>query len=151
MNHSKFLYVTFIRTTPEKLWEALRSPEFTKKYWFGCWQECDWKKGSKWTLHMSDGKIADGGEVIEIDPPKKLVLQWRNHWKPELHAEGPSRATFTLEPTGETVKLTVLHELETVLPDSKFIGAVSNGWPAILSGLKSLLETGTALERPTGV
>jgi uncharacterized protein YndB with AHSA1/START domain len=94
---------------------------------------------------FSDGGVADAGEVLEVDPPKRLVLKWRNEFRPELHDEGFSRATFILEPTGDVVKLTVEHEIDR--QGSKFIEAVSNGWPMILSSLKSLLETGAALER----
>jgi uncharacterized protein YndB with AHSA1/START domain len=92
-----------------------------------------------------DGRLGDSGEVLEIDPPRKLVLKWRNEFRPELREEGYSRATFVLEPVGETVKLTVIHEIDR--PQSKFIEAVSDGWPSILSSLKSLLETGKPLQR----
>ena len=94
----KFVYVTYIRTTPEKLWQAHR----------------------------------------------RLVLSWRNEFKPELREEGYSRLTYLLEPQGDMVKLTLTHEIDR--PGSKFIEAVSNGWPAILASLKSLLETGESLE-----
>jgi uncharacterized protein YndB with AHSA1/START domain len=92
-----------------------------------------------------DGRIADAGEVLEIDPPKRLVLKWRHEWRPELHDEGFSRATFEFEPLDKVVKLMVTHEIDRT--GSKFIAAVSGGWPAILSSPKSLLETGEALER----
>lgn len=140
MSDSRFVYVTYIRTTPEKLWHALLDPEFTRQFWVGTWQECQWKIGASWKIMTPDGRVADAGEVVEIDPPRKLVLSWRNEFKPELREEGYSRMTYTLEPQGETVKLTVLHEIAK--PDSKLINAVSNGWPHILSSLKSLLETG---------
>jgi uncharacterized protein YndB with AHSA1/START domain len=139
----KFVYVTYIRTTPEKLWDALTKPEFTKAYWFGMRQDCDWKAGSPWKLIFADGKVADAGSVVEIDRPRRLVLSWRNEFMPEMKAEGATRATIELEPAGETVKLTVTHEIDR--DNSKFIGAVANGWPKILSSLKSLLETGSAL------
>lgn len=93
-----------------------------------------------------DGRVADAGEVVEIDRPRRLVLSWRNEWKPELKAEGYSRATFELEQKGESVKLTVTQEIDR--DGSKFIDAVSNGWPMILASLKSLLETGQALDDP---
>ena len=144
MADSRFVYVTYIRTTPEKLWQALIEPEFTRQFWVGCWQESEWKPGASWRLMMPDGRVADAGEILEIEPPKRLVLQWRNSFKPELREEGPSRMTYEIEPMGEAVKLTVIHEMER--PDSKFIEAVSNGWPMILSGLKTLLETGESFE-----
>jgi uncharacterized protein YndB with AHSA1/START domain len=144
MADSRFVYVTYIRTTPEKLWQALTEPDFTRQFWVGCWQESEWKKGASWKLMMPDGRVADSGEILEIEPQKRLVLQWRNSFKPELREEGPSRMTYEIEPMGEMVKLTVIHEMDR--PGSKFIEAVSNGWPLILSGLKSLLETGESLE-----
>jgi uncharacterized protein YndB with AHSA1/START domain len=111
-----------------------------KQYWFGMHCECDWKVGSEWKLVFADGRIADAGEVVEVDPPKRLVLKWRNEWNPEMKAEGYSRCTFVLEPMTGAVKLTVTHAMDRT--QSKFIGAVSGGWPKILSNLKSLLETG---------
>ncbi len=140
MNRSSFVYVTFIRTTPEKLWEALTDSKFTRQWWVGTSVECGWKKGSPWKLIYPDGTVTDTGELLEIDPPKKLVIRWQNEFKPELKAEGPSRCTITLEQQGKAVKLTILHEIERA--DSKLIHAVSGGWPMILSNLKSLLETG---------
>lgn len=145
MNGDRFVYVTYIRTTADKLWEALTNPEFTRKYWFGCWQDSAWTAGSFWKLLLPDGRVADAGEVLQIDPPNRLVLKWRNEFRPELKEEGFSQATFQLEQTGDVVKLTVIHEIER--KESQFIKAVSNGWPAILSSLKSLLETGEGLER----
>ena len=139
----RFVYVTYIRTTQQKLWDALLKPEFQRTYWFGMHQECDWKKGSSWKIVFEDGRIADSGEILEIDPPRRVVFTWRNEFKPELKAEGHARATYELEVVGETVKLTITHEIDR--DGSQFIQAVSGGWPKVLSGLKSLLETGQAL------
>lgn len=139
-----FVYVSYIRTTPEKLWDALRLPEFTKQYWFGTHQESEWKVGAEWKIVMGDGRVADKGEVVEFDPPKRLVLRWRNEFQPELKAEGFSLCVMDLEPNGEIVKLTISHALEG--EGTKFIKAVSGGWPKILSSLKSFLETGHALK-----
>jgi len=144
MAESEFVYVIYIRTTPEKLWRALTEPEFTRRFWADTVQECEWKRGAKWRLMIPDGRVADTGEVIEIDPPRKLVLTWQNHMFPEMTAEGHSRMTYELEPKGSLVKLTVKHSMDT--PGSKLVKAVSNGWPMILSSLKSLLETGESLE-----
>ena len=140
VNRSSFVYVTFIRTTPEKLWEALTDPQFTRQYWFGTTVECGWKEGSPWKLIGSDGGLTDTGEILEIDPPRRMIIRWQNEWKAELKAEGPSRCTFELEPVGSAVKLTITHEIER--PESKLITAVSGGWPRVVSNLKSLLETG---------
>jgi uncharacterized protein YndB with AHSA1/START domain len=146
-NGSSFVYVIYIRTSPEKLWRALIEPEFTKQYWAQCWQDCEWKQGAAWKIMKPDGAVADSGEVIEIEPHKRLVLSWRNEFRPELKAEGHSRLTYALEQQGDMVKLTLTHEMPHIEPGkSKLIDAVSNGWPAILSSLKSMLETGESLE-----
>ncbi len=142
MAKSTFAYVTYIRTTPEKLWSALTDVECIKQYWFGMHCECAWKTGASWKMVFEDGRIADAGEIVEIDPPKRLVLKWRNEWKPAMKAEGYSRCTFDLEPMTGAVKLMVTHAIDR--DQSKFIEAVSGGWPQVLSNLKSILETGTA-------
>jgi uncharacterized protein YndB with AHSA1/START domain len=144
MPKPKFFYVTYIRTTPEKLWQALTEPEFTRRYWWETWQDCEWKPGASWRIMLRDGQVADTGEILEIERPRRLVLTWRNEFKPELRAEGFSRLTYEIEQQGESVKLTVIHDIDK--PDSKFIEAVSEGWPHILASLKSLLETGASLE-----
>ena len=142
MARSTFVYVTYIRTTQERLWSALTDAEFMKQYWFGCHCECQWKAGSPWELLYPDGKIADSGEIVEADPPRRLVIRWQNQWKPELKAEGASLCTIELEPSDSAIKLSITHSIER--DPSKFIEAVSSGWPKILSNLKSLLETGSA-------
>ena len=144
MQKSTFVYVTYIRTTPEKLWRALVEPEFTRQFYFGMVIESEWKAGAAWRTVGSDGAVKDSGEIVEIDPPRRLVLTWRNEFRPEMKEEGDSRMSYELEQEGEMVKLTVLHQMDK--PESKLIRAVSNGWPMILSSLKSLLETGESLE-----
>ena len=139
-NRSQFVYVTFIRTTPAKLWEALTDPQFIRRYWFGTTVESDWKQGSSWKMTAADGTPTDSGEILEIDPPRRMVIRWRNEWSPELKEEGYSRCTMELERVDEAVKLTITHEIDR--PNAKFIEAVSGGWPRILSNLKSLIETG---------
>ncbi len=146
MSNERFVYVTYIRTTAETLWDAVTKPEFTRTYWHGVWHDCQWQVGSPWRLMFSDGRVGDSGEVLEIDPPRKRGLRGRNEFfRAELREEGHSQATIVLEPMGETVQLTITHEIDR--PQSKFIEAVSNGWPAILASLKSLLETGESLGR----
>ena len=137
---SSFVYVTYIRTTPEELWTALTTSEFMKKYWFGMNFETDWKVGSPWKLIFPDGRIADIGEIVELDRPRRIVLKWRNEFRPELKTEGYARCSIELEPQDGAVKLTISHTIERA--ESKLIEAVSGGWPRILSNLKSLLETG---------
>jgi uncharacterized protein YndB with AHSA1/START domain len=148
MSKSTFVYVTFIRTTPERLWSALTTPEFIEQYWFGMRCESAWTAGSPWQLAFTDGRIADAGEIVEATPPRRLVIKWRNEWNPEFKAEGYSRCTFEIEPVADApaVKLTVTHGVERA--DSQFIGAVSGGWPRILSNIKSLLETGEVVLKP---
>lgn len=140
---SSFVYVTYIRSTPEKVWEALTKPEFTRQFWFGVAQETSWKVGAEWKLVGSEGKVYDTGEVLECDPPRRYAVKWRNEFRPELKDEGYSRCVMELVPEGDAVKLTVTHTIER--DGSKLIEAVSGGWPKVLSGLKSLLETGQAL------
>jgi uncharacterized protein YndB with AHSA1/START domain len=144
MAESEFVYVTYIRTTPEKLWRALTEPAFTRKFWMGTTQESDWVPGASWRIVKPDGSTADSGKVVDIEPYRRLVLKWQNQMFPEMAAEGFSRMTFELEQQGETVKLSVIHRMEK--PESLFIKAVSTGWPVILSSLKTLLETGESLQ-----
>ena len=139
-DRSSFVYVTYIRTTPEKLWQALTDQQFIRQYWFDMVIECAWQVGSPWKMAFPDGKPADTGKILEIDPPRRMVIHWEHQWKPEIKEEGPSRCTIELEPSGEAVKLTISHEIER--PKAKLIEAVSGGWPRIVSNLKSLLETG---------
>jgi uncharacterized protein YndB with AHSA1/START domain len=143
MSGSKFVYVICIRTTPEKLWDALTKPEFTRQYWAGTRQESDWTVGSSWKALTPDGRVWDTGEILEADRPRRLVLTWRNeHW-PEMRAEGFTRLTYELEPIQDTVKLTLTHEID--VERSKLMEALSNGWPSVLCSLKSFLETGEPL------
>ena len=147
MAKSQFVYVTYIRTTPEKLWSALTDPEFMKQYWFGNRCESQWKAGSSWRMMYPDGRITDAGEIVEATPPRRLVIRWQHQDKPELKAEGSSLCTIELEPVGAAVKLSITHTIER--DPSKFIEAVSGGWPKVIANLKSLLETGsTALQEP---
>ena len=148
MPRSSFVYVTYIRTTPEKLWSALTDDtEFMKQYWFGVHCESAWTAGSSWKMLHPDGRILDAGEIVEAKPPKRLVIRWQHQDKPELKAEGASLCTMELEPVGSAVKLSITHTIER--EPSNLIVAVSGGWPKIISNLKSLLETGsTALNDP---
>jgi uncharacterized protein YndB with AHSA1/START domain len=145
MSNPQFVYVTYIETTPEKLWEALTSSEFSRQYWFGAEIRSDWKVGSPFAL-MMDGEATDTGEILEADPPRRLSYCFKHQKFEELRKEPTSKVTFTLEPFGKLVKLTLLHE--GFVEGGKYLGAISNGWPAILSGLKSLLERGEVLEIP---
>jgi len=144
MEKSTFVYVTYIRTTPEKLWGKITETEIPREFFWATTLHGEWKVGAKWNSTAPDGTLVDGGEILELDPPKRLVLSWQHEMQPEKKAEGVSRATFEIEQKDSMVKLTVIHEMDR--GQSKFIEAVSNGWPTILSSLKTLLETGEALE-----
>src|SRR5687767_8475231 len=135
MSGSKFVYVTYIRITPEKLWHALTTPEIIKQYRFGMIVESEWKVGSSWRMY-ADGSLMDSGEILESVAPKRLVMSWQSEWEPAFNTEGYSRCVFEIEPTGASAKLTLTHSMEQT--DSKFIAAVSDGWPLVLSNLKSL-------------
>jgi len=143
---SRFVYVSYIRTSAEKLWAALTSPDFAEKYWRGTRPVAHWKPGGAWKLVFPDGRFGDMGEIVEFEPEKRLAIKWRNEFKPEFKAEGWSLCTMEIEPVGDAVKLTVTHAIERA--DSKFIGAVSGGWPQVLSNLKSMLETGSVVLGP---
>jgi uncharacterized protein YndB with AHSA1/START domain len=144
MARSTFVYVTYIRTTPEKLWSALTvDVDFMKQYWFGVHCESRWTAGSSWEMLSANGQILDAGEIVEAEPPRRLVIRWTHQNKPDLKAEGESRCTIELEPIGTAVKLSINHTIER--EPSKLIEAVSGGWPKIISNLKSLLETGSAV------
>ena len=140
MARSTFVYVTYIRTTPQQLWSALTDADFMKQYWFGMHCESEFTAGSSWKLVNDGGEVWDAGDIVEAEPPRRLVIRWEHQMRPELRAEGASICTMELEPAGQAVRLTITHSVER--EGSKLVEAVSGGWPKILSNLKSLLETG---------
>jgi len=150
----EFVYATFIRTTPEKLWEALTSPEFSEKYWMGFRFEVEQKAGGKVRILPPKGMEQHGdhaGEVLECVPCRKLVYTWQQADTPEIakKRDGLSRVTYELTPMGSQVKLRLIHENllpEDVERDPTTFKGINNGWPAVLSSLKSLLENGAALD-----
>ena len=97
MAKPQFVYVTYIRSTPEKVWAALTDPQTVRKFWFGMNVACDFRPGSPWSLSFEDGRVADIGEILEAEPPRRLVIRWRNEFRPELKAEGYSRCTMSIE------------------------------------------------------
>lgn len=137
-----FVYVTYIESSAERVWEALTQPEITALYW-GRRQVSDWQVGARWEHQRADGSgIADiGGTVIESTPPRRLVMTWGPSG--ETSSDKISKVTFEIEPYHDIVRLTVIHE---DLDDDMFAG-ISRGWPAVLANLKSLLETGRVLPR----
>jgi uncharacterized protein YndB with AHSA1/START domain len=116
-----------------------------KQYWFGTHCESQWTAGSPWKMVSSSGLILDAGEIVEAEPPRRLVIRWQHQSKPELKAEGDSKCTMELEPVGTAVRLAITHTIER--EPSKLIEAVSGGWPKIICNLKSLLESGTVVLR----
>ena len=145
MSRPEFVYVTYIETTPEKLWEALTSSEFTRRYWFNTEVRSDWKVGSPIALVM-DGKTTDVGEILEADRPRRLSYTFKHVLDEELKKEPTSKVVVTIERHGKVVKLTLTHE--GFVEGGKMLDGISKGWPAILASLKSLLESGTALAIP---
>lgn len=155
-----FVYVSYIRTTPEKLWEALTTPEFIRRYFDGGGPDSDWAVGSPVRWSMGGEPPQDWDQhVLEADPPRRLAYTWHNYrpemqqmfgWSDEqlavLQEEPISRVAFDIEPvagpssTHPAVKLTVTHD--GFVPGSEMLAGVAGGWPGILSNLKSLLETG---------
>ena len=145
MPKPEFVYVTYIKTTPEKLWDALTSSEFSKRYWFDTELRSDWRVGSSFALVMN-GTTTDVGEILEANRPRRLSYTFRHVLDDDLAAEPATKVVFTLEPHGDLVKLTLTHE--GFADGSKLLDGISRGWPAILSNLKSLLESGQALTIP---
>jgi len=145
MDKPRFVYVTYISSTPQKVWNALVDPETTATYWQHE-NVSDWKPGSRWEHRAADKDrtLRLVGKVIESSPPKRLVMTWAlpaDDARPEKH----SRVTFEIEPVKDVVRLTVTHdEFE---PGSEMFKSIQEGWPKVLSSLKSLLETGRPLPR----
>jgi uncharacterized protein YndB with AHSA1/START domain len=142
----EFIYTTYIETTPEQLWEALTSSEFSRQYWFGTELHSDWKVGSSVALVMN-GKVTDEGKILEAEPPRRLAYTFHHVLNDELRNPAPTKVVYSIEQHGKFAKLTLTHE--GFAGKAKLLDGISKGWPAILSSLKSLLETGKALDIPT--
>jgi uncharacterized protein YndB with AHSA1/START domain len=139
---TEFVYTTYITSTPQKVWDAITNPEFTSQYW-GKKNISDWKTGSRWNMTSIDGaeSVNITGQVVESRPPSRLVLSWASPENPGNAAE-TSRVTFEIEGLGDVVRLNVIHD--QLNAGSEMAGGISKGWPMVLSGLKSFLETGRA-------
>jgi uncharacterized protein YndB with AHSA1/START domain len=142
MFEPRILITTYIASTPEKVWNALTDPEITQQYWSGTRIESDWKVGSK-VIYRRDGKITDEHIVLEVEPLRLLSYAFHPVFIEEFRDEPPSKVTFEIEAGGEVVRLTVIHdEFEE---ESEVYRACSEGWPMLMSSLKTLLETGKPL------
>jgi uncharacterized protein YndB with AHSA1/START domain len=140
------VFEIYIKTTPERLWEAITDPELRSVYNFGARATSDWSPGARYTLSAGpDGSIALGeGEILEADPPRRLVHTMIALWSDDVKSEGASRVTWEIEPVGDSCRLTVTHDqLRDDAPPELY-----GGWPMILSGLKTWLETGEILTTP---
>ncbi len=142
MSKPCFVYVTYIAAEPEKVWQALTSKDISARYWFGYNVNSDWKPDAPFALKNSEGKTTDEGVILECDPPRRLSYSWHPQYE-EFRNERPSRVTFVIEPLPGQVRLTVTHE--DFDEGSKVFESISDGWPMVLSSLKSWLETGAAL------
>jgi uncharacterized protein YndB with AHSA1/START domain len=140
MGSSTFTYITYIRATPKTVWAAFLDARMQSRAWMGHTLKSDWHLSSAWRMVSLDGRVANSGEVLEIDPPRRLALSYRSNHVPEWQSEGYSRACFEFEPLGEATQFTVTHTMDR--PESKLIAAASASWPLILSNFKSLIETG---------
>ena len=139
------VFEIYIKTTPERLWEAITDPELRAKYSFGVGIESDWTSGSTYrAVHAQGGVPISEGENLEVDPPRRLVQSFTALWSDEVRAEGQSRVTWEIEPVGESCRLRVTHDGLASGANDELYG----GWPMILSGLKTLLETGGLLDTP---
>ena len=141
MSKPEFVYTTYIETSAEKLWQALTDGDFTERYWFGHRVTSDWKAGSPYKF-ARQGAPSIEGKVLVSDPPRQLSYSW-DSCSPEAQRERTSRVTFDLEPRGNVIKLTVVHD--DFEEGSKTIRDISGGWPMVLASLKTLLETGRGL------
>jgi uncharacterized protein YndB with AHSA1/START domain len=138
------VYTIYIASTPEKVWEALTSAEFSRKYFFGNAVEVDLRIGGAYIVRTPDGSLHISGEVIECDPPRRLTITWNVNWPALIEKLGPTLVTYEIEQAGDAVKLTLIQAHDREI-DEDILSGGRQGWPAILSSLKSLLETGDAL------
>lgn len=145
MAKPEFVYVSYIATSPEKLWDALTQGEFTKTYWYGRRIESDWQPGAQVLFYDGDSQnVTDSGVVLECDPPKRLSYTFRNEFDEAARQQGYSRVTFVLETFDRMVKLTLVHDQ---VPSQDVADGWREGWSPILSSLKTYLETGNPLPR----
>src|SRR5579864_5913177 len=138
------VFEIYIKTTPDRLWEAITNPEMRRKYSFGVGVESNWKPGSRYKAVHPNAPLLCEGENLEVDPPHRLVQTFNALWSDEVKSEGTSRVTWEIEQVADSCRLTVIHDQLREGANSELYG----GWPMILSGLKTLLETGQTLTTP---
>jgi uncharacterized protein YndB with AHSA1/START domain len=139
------VFEIYIKTTPERLWEAITDSEMRSRYTFGVGIDSDWTPGSRYeAVHPAGPTPISEGENLEVDPPRKLVQSFNALWSDDVKAEGTSRVTWEIEPVGDSCRLVVTHDALREGANDELYG----GWPMILSGLKTLLETGETLTTP---
>src|SRR5215831_689009 len=138
------VYTIYIAATPEKVWEALTSAELSRKYFFGNAVEVELKVGGKYIVRQPDGALHISGEVAECDPPRRLAFTFNVNWPDLIEKLGPTLVSYEIEPAGDAVRLTMTESHDRPLSDDILEGG-RQGWPAILSSLKSVLETGQPL------
>jgi uncharacterized protein YndB with AHSA1/START domain len=138
------VYTIYIASTPERVWQALTTAELSRKYFFGNSVEVDLRVGGAYIVRTPDGALHISGEVIECDPPRKLTITFNVNWAELVEKLGPTLVTYEIEPAGDAVRLTMTESHDRPIDDDILSGG-RQGWPAILSSLKSLLETGEAL------
>jgi uncharacterized protein YndB with AHSA1/START domain len=138
------VYTIYIASTPGKVWQALTTAEFSRQYFFGFAVEMETNVGSSFIVRASDGSIHIGGEVLACDPPRKLSVTWNVNWLGLVEKLGQTVVTYEIAQAGDAVRLTMTESHERVLPEDILSGG-RTGWPAILSSLKSVLETGKPL------
>jgi uncharacterized protein YndB with AHSA1/START domain len=140
----KTVYVTYIAATPDKVWQALTDPAFTAQYFFGRLIEIEPKAGGSFLMRMPDGRVDVKGEVVEWSPPRRLAMTWTINWNADMRQLPPCLVSYDIEQAGESVKLTLTESYSWDVPETLLTGGRS-GWPAVLSSLKSVLETGNPL------
>jgi uncharacterized protein YndB with AHSA1/START domain len=144
MSELEYVYVALIAAPPKKVWRALTTAEFTSQYWHSTRVRCDWSVGSRIEFLVDDDEIGCEGEILTHDPPRELAYTWSFPRNPETRGESPSRVTFRLDRLPQGTKLTVTHDRFPT--ESRMFPLISQGWPFVIAGLKTLLETGKAVD-----
>ncbi|MCP4896153.1 MAG: ATPase [bacterium] len=144
MSEKEYVYVALIAAPPEKVWRALTTAEFTRQYWHSTRVQSSWKVGSRVEFLVENDEVGCEGEVLVCDPPRELSYTWSFPRNPETKDEAPSRVSFLLEELTQGTKLTVTHD--HFPEDSKMYPMISHGWPSVIAGLKTLLETGHGVD-----